>query len=137
MTVIHKTFAEKISEALEGSPLIPDAVKDYLEENPPAGGLTIEEIKSDYDIADALIKKHASGSDNQDLSGLQPKEIGKGLSANDYTDIEKEKLSGIEANANNYILTKAKIETELTGPITSHSHASSGGLTQQQILRLI
>lgn len=30
------------------------------------------------------------------------KETGKGLSANDYTTIEKDKLSGIAANANNY-----------------------------------
>jgi hypothetical protein len=46
---------------------------------------------------------HAPGSDNQDLSGLQPKETGKGLSTNDYTDAEEEKLSGIEAEANKYI----------------------------------
>jgi len=38
---------------------------------------------------------HTSGSDNQDLSGLQPKETGKGLSSNDYTTIEKDKLSGL------------------------------------------
>jgi hypothetical protein len=37
-------------------------------------------------VADTEIAKiHASGSDNQDLSGLQPKETGKGLSANDLT----------------------------------------------------
>jgi hypothetical protein len=50
---------------------------------------------------------HASGSDNQDLSGKVDKVSGKGLSANDYTDEEKNKLAGI-----------------------------TGGLTQQQILRL-
>lgn len=31
-----------------------------------------------------------------DLSGLQEKEAGKGLSSNDFTDEEKEKLAGIE-----------------------------------------
>lgn len=41
---------------------------------------------------------HAQGSDNQDLSGLQPKETGKGL----YPDTDALKLSGIEAGANNY-----------------------------------
>ena len=30
-----------------------------------------------------------------DLSGLQPKETGKGLSTNDYTSEEKQKLAGI------------------------------------------
>jgi hypothetical protein len=45
---------------------------------------------------------HAQHSDDQDLSGLQPKESGKGLSSNDYTTTEKNKLSGIEEAANNY-----------------------------------
>ena len=31
------------------------------------------------------------------------KETGKGLSSNDYTDAEKEKLAGIAENANNYV----------------------------------
>jgi hypothetical protein len=66
------------------------------------GGITLNQVKADPDIASAISLKHASGSDNQDLSGLQPKETGKGLSANDYTTLEKEKLSGIAANANNY-----------------------------------
>lgn len=35
------------------------------------------------------------------------KETGKGLSSNDYTTAEKEKLSGIETGANNYTLPKA------------------------------
>lgn len=34
-----------------------------------------------------------------DLSGLQPKEEGKGLSANDYTDAEKAKLAGVAEGA--------------------------------------
>lgn len=34
-----------------------------------------------------------------DLSGLQPKEDGKGLSSNDYTDADKAKLEGISAGA--------------------------------------
>lgn len=38
------------------------------------------------------------------LSQKVDKVNGKGLSANDYTDEEKVKLAGIEANANNYVL---------------------------------
>ena len=34
-----------------------------------------------------------------DLSGLQPKEDGKGLSTNDYTDTDKAKLEGVAAGA--------------------------------------
>lgn len=36
------------------------------------------------------------------LDGKVDKELGKGLSTEDYTTIEKNKLAGIEANANNY-----------------------------------
>jgi hypothetical protein len=48
---------------------IATAVEDYPIENPSVSGLTIEQIKADTDIADSLTKKHASMSDNQDLSG--------------------------------------------------------------------
>ena len=39
------------------------------------------------------------------------KEAGKGLSTNDYTTEEKQKLQGIENNANNYTLPTASAET--------------------------
>ena len=41
------------------------------------------------------------------LAGKVDTETGKGLSTNDYTDAEKTKLGGIEANANNYTLPAA------------------------------
>lgn len=41
------------------------------------------------------------------LAGKVDTETGKGLSTNDYTDAEKTKLGGIEANANNYTLSAA------------------------------
>ena len=42
------------------------------------------------------------------------------------------------ANAQkNSDITKEEIEAKLIGELSSHSHASSGGLTQQQILRMI
>lgn len=64
---------------------------EYIDEKIPAGaGLTLEEVKADADIADAISKKHTSGSDNQDLSGLQPKEARKGLSTNDLSNELKE-----------------------------------------------
>jgi hypothetical protein len=50
-----------------------------------------------------IAKIHASGSDNQDLSNLQPKETGKGLSTEDFTTADMSKLDGIEPLANNYV----------------------------------
>jgi hypothetical protein len=72
---------------------------DQLPES--TGGITLNDVKSDADIASALSLKHsnttdhASGSDNQDLSGLQPKETGKGLSTNDYSAADKDKLTAV------------------------------------------
>lgn len=44
-------------------------------------------------------------------SAFVAKEAGKGLSTNDYTNADKEKLAGIEANANNYTLPMASSST--------------------------
>lgn len=46
-------------------------------------------------------------TEHQDISGKVDKMSGKGLSTNDYTTAEKNKLSGIAENANNYSLPMA------------------------------
>jgi hypothetical protein len=48
----------------------------------------------------ALNAKADTTTVNNQLSGKVDKETGKGLSTNDYTTAEKNKLSGIEAQAN-------------------------------------
>jgi hypothetical protein len=93
-----------------------------------------------------IAKIHASGSDNQNLSNLVEKVTGKGLSTNDLTDLLKTGYDGAVTHAGsthapsnaqkNSDITKAEIEAQLTGTISTHSHASSGGLTQSQIRRL-
>lgn len=45
------------------------------------------------------------------INGKVDKVTGKGLSTNDYTDTEKNKLAGIDANANNYSLPAAAANT--------------------------
>jgi hypothetical protein len=55
------------------------------------GGITIEEVKADPSIASVISNNHASGSDNQDLSGLVEKVTGHSLVA----DTEITKLSGL------------------------------------------
>lgn len=55
---------------------------------------------------------------------------GKGLSTNDYTTAEKNKLAGVETGAQkNSSITKAEIEAKLTGTIASHNHAVSFPVT--------
>ena len=46
-------------------------------------------------------------TEHQDISGKVDKIPGKGLSTNDYTSEEKEKLAGVSQNANNYSLPMA------------------------------
>lgn len=61
--------------------------------------------------------KSALNGINTDISNKVDKVAGKGLSTEDYTTAEKNKLSGIEANANNYV-----------HPTTSgNKHIPSGG----------
>jgi hypothetical protein len=65
---------------------------------PPVVDLTgcVKIVSGKSLVDDTLIGQiHLPGSDNQDLSGLQSKETGKGLSANDFTTEEKSKLSGL------------------------------------------
>lgn len=60
-------------------------------------------------------------------SGYVAKVSGKGLSTNDYTTTEKNKLSGIENNANNYSLPTASSSTK--GGIKVGSNLSMSGDT--------
>jgi hypothetical protein len=94
----------------------------------------IEETTSDQFVSAAQAANiHAPGSDNQDLSGLQPKETGKGLSANDFTTALKTAYDGAVTHAGsshapataqkNSDILQTEIEAKLTGAITTHSHA--------------
>lgn len=46
------------------------------------------------------------------LAGKVDKEVGKGLSTNDYTTAEKQKLAGIDPNASSYELPTASVSTK-------------------------
>lgn len=48
-------------------------------------------------------------AEKSELEDYVAKEEGKALSANDYTDEDKAKLDGVEANANCYVLDKGKV----------------------------
>ena len=60
-------------------------------------------IPSEY-ITESELNSKGYLTEHQDISGKVDKINGKGLSTNDYTTEEKNKLSGIEENANNYSL---------------------------------
>lgn len=78
-----------------------------------------------YDIYAKVVNEVVRLDDvSIDLSGYVQKEAGKGLSTNDFTTAEKNKLNGITEGANNY-----------THPTTAgNKHIPSGG-SSGQILR--
>ena len=72
---------------------------EYLDGKTPAGEDILEQAKAYTNFrADAI-----SSSTNEALQARVMKETGKSLSSNDYTDEEKDKLAGVEENANNYV----------------------------------
>jgi len=116
---------------------IESAVETYLANNPPqTTGVTLTQVKQDLDIADALNKKHAARSDDQDLSALVRDNDAR-LSdartplthAHDYEPANvniQTHVGSAHAPSNaqkNSDITKAEIEAQLTGAISTHSHA--------------
>ena len=72
----------KLSELVNGAPAAMDTLKELA-----------DAISSNSSVREAL---QTAIGDKVD------KEMGKGLSSNDYTSAEKTKLAGIASNANNY-----------------------------------
>jgi len=56
-------------------------IEAYLTANPPSGGITLSTVKADTEIADAISKRHAATSDNQDLLGYNLKRLVVNLAA--------------------------------------------------------
>jgi hypothetical protein len=102
---VNKTFDERFMEVYDTLPpveLTPEQLAEIASQVDVSN--KVDKVTGSSLLADTEAAKiHTSGSDNQDLSGLQPKETSKGLSTNDYTDAEETKLAGIESGANNYI----------------------------------
>ncbi len=67
-------------------------------------GNPICDAKARSELADKADKTEVDEISTRLSNTKVDKVQGKGLSENDYTDEEKEKLSGIEENANNYVL---------------------------------
>lgn len=63
----------------------------------------LKSVPAEY-ITETELNDKGYLTEHQDISGKVDKVNGKGLSTNDYTTAEKNKLSGIAENANNYSL---------------------------------
>ena len=73
----------------------------------------ITSIPSEY-VTETELNAKGYLTEHQDISNKVDKVSGKGLSTNDYTTSEKNKLAGIEAGANNVKVYTAKECTTFT-----------------------
>ena len=67
----------------------------------------LSSVPSEY-VTDSELNAKGYLTEHQDISNKVDKVSGKGLSTNDYTTVEKNKLAGIESGANKVIVYKAK-----------------------------
>ena len=139
--------ANLISPALTGTPTAPTApnstnntqiattafVKTIVNALINGAPETLDTLK---ELADAVTaNKTVADALNSAIGNKVDKVSGKGLSTNDYTTAEKNKLGGIAANANNYVLPAAtstvlggvKVQNNLTSDSTSDSLSAAQG----------
>lgn len=104
------TIPNKTSQLQNDSGYLTSIPNEYVtdEELNAKGYLT--SIPSEY-ITETELNSKGYLTQHQDISGKVDKVEGKGLSTNDYTTEEKNKLNGIEENANNYSLPIASSNT--------------------------
>jgi len=155
MAVKHKTFAEKIIDALGFIPtpsgeLNQTQLNYIISQIPPTdiSGKVDKETGKSIVLDTEIAKIHVSGSDNQDLSELartnDPRLFDARIPLTHLHPENEPANVNIQAHVNsthapasaqvNADITKAEIEAKLTGEITSHTHpGGGGGLSQQQI----
>lgn len=139
--------ANLVSPALTGTPTAPTApnstnntqiattafVKAIVNTLINGAPETLDTLK---ELADAVTaNKTVADALNAAIGTKVDKVSGKGLSTNDFTTVEKNKLSGIASNANNYVLPAAtstvlggvKVQNNLTSDSTSDSLSAAQG----------
>ena len=97
IAIIDQPIIELIIDQLPPAPveLTPEQIAEIASQVDISG--KVDKVTGKSLVEDTeILNIHAPGSDNQDLSGLQPKETGKGLSTNDFTTVDKSKLDGLE-----------------------------------------
>ena len=93
----------KTSQLTNDSNFISSIPSEYITETELNTKGYLTSVPSEY-ITETELSAKGYLTQHQDISGKVDKINGKGLSTNDYTTIEKNKLNGIEENANNYSL---------------------------------
>ena len=101
----------KVEDSLEA--INANDIQNHIEVNEKIDAL-IESIDAAEYVTETELNAKGYLTEHQDISNKVDKVSGKGLSTNDYTTSEKNKLAGIEAGANKVIVYKAKECTTFT-----------------------
>lgn len=86
----------------------------------PKEGSDADDLYDEYMVLDGKVE-HV-GNTKVDLSGYQPREEGKGLSTNDYTNADKAKLAGFEFAS----------DAEVASALEEIYGSSGGGVENQE-----
>lgn len=104
------TIPSKTSQLTNDSGYLTSIPNEYITETELNTKGYLTSVPSEY-ITETELSAKGYLTQHQDISGKVDKINGKGLSTNDYTTEDKNKLNGIEENANNYSLPIASSNT--------------------------
>lgn len=103
---VNAKIPTKVSQLTNDSGYLKSIPTEYITETELSAKGYLTAVPSEY-ITETELNGKGYLTEHQDISGKVDKIEGKGLSTNDYTTAEKNKLSGIAENANNYSLPMA------------------------------
>ena len=103
---VNAKIPTKVSQLTNDSGYLKSVPEEYITETELNDKGYLTSIPEEY-ITETELSSKGFITEHQDISGKVDKIPGKGLSTNDYTSEEKEKLAGVSQNANNYSLPMA------------------------------
>ena len=103
---VNAKIPTKVSQLTNDSGYLKSVPEEYITETELTAKGYLTSIPEEY-VTETELSSKGFITEHQDISGKVDKIPGKGLSTNDYTSEEKEKLAGVSQNANNYSLPMA------------------------------
>lgn len=124
--VQNKVIYEALQSATSGAVTIVDAELSDNSENPVQNKVikaALDEKAIASDVTAALAGKADAAATTEALAGKVDKVDGKGLSTNDYTTEEKEKLAGLETYVASQITAAAHLTKQIVDAVPSADEA--------------
>ena len=126
---VNAKIPTKVSQLTNDSGYLTSIPSEYITESELSSKGYLTAVPEEY-VTETELSSKGFITEHQDISGKVDKIPGKGLSTNDYTTTEKNKLAGIAAGANNYThptTHPASMITGLSSVATSGDYADLSG----------